>query len=231
MPGGAGRYMVGWLAIGLVVPLPASARSFWWVVVPVVGMCVARERSGCCGGAVGGWLCGGRPAVGVFVDGPATSQLVVAHAAALAGPGCGGGCFVARGGPCRSPGCRLLRSAPPRKYRLACPCPHALSACTTPYLAAPDFCWHRRSLVLTCLQRMYNTVGGNALPVGVSLAPYGSPGAAGVCGVVCSPACSFRPPESRVCCSLTSLSAPLVSVQVYRAVLAGSCRLLWALGP
>ena len=50
-----------------------------------------------------------------------------------------------------------------------------------------DFCWHCRSLVLTCSQRMYNTVGGNAPLVGVSIAPYGSLGAAGVCGVLCSP--------------------------------------------
>ena len=42
----------------------------------------------------------------------------------------------------------------------------------------------------------------------VPLAPYGSPGAPGVCGVVYPLACPSRPPESRVCCSLTLLSAP-----------------------
>ena len=134
-------------------------------------------------------------------------------------------------GPCRSPGCRRPWSAPPRKYRVACPRPRALPASTTPYLAAPDFCWHRRSPVLTCLQRIYNTVGGNAPPVAASLAPHGSPGACGVRGVVHSLACPSLPPEPRVCCSPRSLSAPLLPVQVYRAVLAASCRLLRALGP
>ena len=61
-------------------------------------------------------------------------------------------------------GCCLLRSAPPKKYWSACACPHALSACTTPYIAALDFCWRCRSLVLMRLERMYNTVGGNAPP-------------------------------------------------------------------
>ena len=225
MPGGASGHMVGWLADGPVVPLPALAWSFLWVVVPVVRMCVACERSGFCGRAVGGWLCDGPPAVGVLVDGPATSQLVVR-------PRCGGGCSVTCGGPCRKPGCRSLRLAPLRKYRFPCPCPQALSACTTPYLAAPDFCWHRQTLVLTCLQRMYNTVVGSAPPgrcLPCSL--WESRGSWRVRCRVCPPACSSRSPESRVCCSLNSLSAPLVSLQVCRAVLAGSCRLLWALGP
>ena len=42
---------------------PAAAGVSALVLVPVVRMCVAPERSGCCGGAVGRWLCGGRPAV------------------------------------------------------------------------------------------------------------------------------------------------------------------------
>ena len=81
MSGSASRSMVDGFAVGPVVPLPASAWSFWWVVVLVVRLCVAP------GGAIGGWLCGGRPGVVVPVEGPATSQPVVAHAAALAGLG------------------------------------------------------------------------------------------------------------------------------------------------
>ena len=196
----------------------------------VVRLFKARERSGCCGGAVGRWLCGGLPAVGVLVEGPATSQLVVAHAAALAGAGCGGGCSVVGCCRCRSPGCRRSWSGPPGKYRVATPCPPAFTACISPHLAAPDLCWHRRSPVLTRLQRMYN-VCGDAPPVGAWLAPYGSHGASGVRGVVRSLACPSLPPEPQVCCFLTSLSVPSVPVQVYRAVLAGWCRLLWALGP
>ena len=115
------------------------------------------------------------------------------------------------------------------RYRVACPCPRAFPACTTPYLGEPDFCWLRQSPVLTCLQRMYNTVGINAPRVGASLAPYGSPGAFAVRGVIRSPACSSLPPKPRVCCSVRSLCAPLVPVPVYRAVLAGSCRFLWPL--
>ena len=98
--GGALSRMVGWFAVGPVVPLPASAWSLWWFVVQVVRLCVVGGR------AVGGWLCGSHPAVGVLVEGPATSQPVVAHAAVLAGPGCGGGFLVALRGPCRSSGCR-----------------------------------------------------------------------------------------------------------------------------
>ena len=41
MLGRASRRMVGWFAVGPVVPLLAPARSFWWVVVPVVRLCVA----------------------------------------------------------------------------------------------------------------------------------------------------------------------------------------------
>ena len=101
VPGGASRRMVGLFAVGPVIRLQAPAQSFWWVVVPVVRLCVARERSGCCSSVVGGWLCGSRPAFGVLVDWPATSQLVVTDAAASAGPGCGGGFSVARSCPCR----------------------------------------------------------------------------------------------------------------------------------
>ena len=100
---------------------------------------------------------------------------------------------------------------------------NSISRCT-------DFRRHCRSPVLTCLQRMYNTVGGNAPPVGAFLAPCGSPGAFGVRGVVRPLAYPALPPVPRVWCFLTSLTAPLVPVQVYCAVLARSCRLLGALG-
>ena len=66
-------------------------------------------------------------------------------------------------------GCRLLRFGPPRKYRVACPCPPALWASTARHLVALDFFWHRRSPLLTCLHRMYNNVSGKAPPVGVPL--------------------------------------------------------------
>ena len=92
-----------------------------------------------------------------------------------------------------------------------------------------DFRRHCRSPVLLCLQHMYNNVGGNAPPVGAALAPYGSLGASGVRGVLRPLAYPSLPPEPRVWCSLTSLSAPLLPV--YCAALARSCRLLGVLGP
>ena len=82
----------------------------------------------------------------------------------------------------------------------------SISRCT-------DFCHSCRFPILTCLQHMYNTVGGNAPPVGAFLAPYGSPGASGVCGVVRPLAYISLPPLPRVWSSLMSLSAPLVPVQ------------------
>ena len=94
---------------------------------------------------------------------------------------------------------------------------NSLSRCT-------DFRWHCRLPVLTCLQRMYNTIGGNAPPVRAYLAPYGGP------GVVRPLAYPSLPPVPQVWCSFTSLSAPLAPVQVCCAVLIGSCRLLGALG-
>ena len=93
-----------------------------------------------------------------------------------------------------------------------------------------DFSRHCRSPVLTSLQRMYNTVGGNARPVGETLAPYGSLRALGVRNVVRRLAYPSLLPVPRVCYSLTSLGAPLVPVQVSCAVLAGPCRLLGPLG-
>ena len=42
MSGSASRGMVGLFAVRPVVLLPASAWSFWWVLVPVVRFCVAR---------------------------------------------------------------------------------------------------------------------------------------------------------------------------------------------
>ena len=86
VPGGASHHVAGWFAVGLVVLLPALAQSFWWVVVRVVTSCVARERSGCCSGAVGGLMCSSRLPVDVLIDAPARLQPVVAHAAGLACP-------------------------------------------------------------------------------------------------------------------------------------------------
>ena len=77
MCGGASGRIVGCFAVGPGVPLQASTWSLWWVLVPVVRLCVARW------GAVGGWLCGWCLAVGVLVEGSAKSQLVFAHAAVV----------------------------------------------------------------------------------------------------------------------------------------------------
>ena len=72
-------------------------------------------------------------------------------------------------------------------------------------------------------QHMYNIVSRTGPPVGVLHAPEESPGAPGARGAVCPLACSSRPPESQVCCSLTLFRAPLVSMHVCRAALAGLC--------
>ena len=179
------------------------------------------------------WLtygCGSLLAVGVPVDGPTTLQPVVAPAAVSAGPGCGGGYPVARGGPCTVTGVLVAAVGPAKKVPICLSLP-SFPLCMHNFISRCTRCRRCRSLVLMCLQLMYNTVGGNAPRIGVPHASQGSPGAHGVCGVLFPRVCSSRPPESWVLCSPIPLCAPLVSVRVCRAALAGSCRPLRALGP
>ena len=91
-------------ALGLSCCCRRRRVVFGVSVVPVVSSCVACERSASCS-SVFAYGFGSRPEVGVLVDGPTTLQPVV-------GPRCGGGCPVARNGPCTVTGLLLAAVGP-----------------------------------------------------------------------------------------------------------------------
>ena len=128
-------------ALGLSCCCRLRRVVFGVSVVPVVSSCVARERLASCSG-VFAYGCGSRPAVGVLVDGPTMLQPVV-------GPGCGGGCPVARGGPCTVTGLLLAAVGPAKEVPICLPlpsCPLCMqnftSCCTFFMLASSVSCPH-----------------------------------------------------------------------------------------